>query len=134
MANNMDIHVCNIMIPGTLASDIAYPLFHVPAKGGAITLLEAQYTVGTEMFAGSVNLYYGSLSADGGTCVPEVCVATAIGTGGGTFPPLSPKTLDLQLTPCVIPADNWLSVIVGTAPDEAQQYVTLAYVLGRQAS
>ena len=134
MANNMDVHVANIMIPGTLASDIAYPLLHVPANGGAITLLEAQYTVGTAMLAGSVNLYYGTLSAAGGTCVPDVCVATSIGTGGGTFPPLSPVTLNLGLVPCVIPANNWLSVIVGTAPDAAQQFVTLAYVLGRQAS
>ena len=132
MAESFDVQVLNIMVPGTTAADIVYPLIHIPACGGAITLLEAQVTCGTPSNLGSADLWYGTLNAANGTIVPEVCVATGIGTGGGTFPALAPFSLGLQLSPSVIPANKWLGIIIGTAADAGQQWVTIAYVNGRQ--
>jgi hypothetical protein len=134
MAEVFDVKVSNIMVPGTSAADLCYPLFHVPASGGAITILEAQVTCATASNLGSADLWYGTLDGADGTIVPAVALATSVGTGGGTFPALAPFGLTKVLTPCVVPANKWVGIIIGTAADAGQNWVTIAYVNGRQVA
>jgi hypothetical protein len=133
MSESFDVHVCNIMIPGTLGDGDPTPLFHVPASAGAITILECQYTVATaDLIAGTCILGYGTQVATNGSVAVLGTLGTSFGTGGGTFPALSPISLTLTASPCVVPANNWVTFAVGTLPDAGQSWVTMAYVLGRQ--
>jgi len=132
MANSFDVQVANIMLAGTLGDGDPSPLIHFPASGGAVTILEVQYTVATaDLIAGTCILGYGTPVATNGSILPLATLGTSFGTGGGTFPALSPVTVDLTTLPCVVPAGNWLTFAVGTLPDACQSWVTLAWVAGR---
>lgn len=131
MANAFDIKTVNVTLTGTLADAIPYPLFHVPAKGGGITVLEAQYCSGTEMVVGTLFLGYGSLNATNGTPVTEATIGTSFGTGGGTFPAMCLVSLDLTAAPCHIPANKWVFLQAGTMAAAGQQQVHIAFVNGK---
>jgi hypothetical protein len=107
---------------------------HFPASGGAVTLLEAWITCPVAMATcGSLNLFYGTLNAAGGTVVPIATIGTAIGT---TSAGLAEEAITLTAVPCVIPADRWLAINASTAFGTGVCYtsVQFAWVSGRQVS
>jgi hypothetical protein len=133
MANAFDVRVATVPVVGTPAAAEGYPLFHVSAAGGAITILEAfQTCVVACSTLGSLNLFYGTLSAAGGTIVPEATIGTSIGTCDA----LSLAAIDLVASPCVVPANKWIGINAETAfgTGKCPSIFTMAYVRGRQVS
>ena len=129
MSDTFEVQHVTVTLPGTLADGIPFPLFHVPASQGAITVLEWQYSVATIMVAGTAVLMYGTLSAAEGTVVPVATVGTSFGTGGGTFPALC--LCEGSVDAPVIPADNWVAFRIGTQAAAGQNKVYISYVQGR---
>jgi len=131
MSDNFDVQTVHVLLPGTLGDGVPAPLFHNPANAGAITILEAQFTVGSIVEAGTAFLYYGTLSGAGGTVEMDVTLGTSFGTGGGTFVAVAPVSLDLVTSPCIVPADKWLSFAVGTLGDQNYGVVNVTYTRGK---
>jgi hypothetical protein len=129
MAESFDVKSISIALPGTgNIAATAIPLVHFPAGGGAVTILEAQFHAATAMTHGTVNLFYGTPVAANGTIVPVATIGTAVGTSGA----LSPVSITLTATPCIVPADRWLCIRVQTnVAAAAQSRVNLCYVTGR---
>jgi hypothetical protein len=131
MAESFDVKSISIALPGTgNIAATAIPLVHFPASGGAVTILEAQISAATAMTHGTVNLFYGTPVAADGTIVP--IAGGTIGTAVGTTGALSPVSITLTATPCIVPANRWLCVRVQTnVAAAAQSRVNICYVTGR---
>jgi len=129
MAESFDVKTLSIALPGTgNIAGTGIPLVHFPASAGAVTILEAHLSAATAMTHGTTWLYYGTPVAANGTIVPVATIGTAIGTVGA----LSPVTITLTASPCVVPADRWLCIRVQTnVAAAAQSKVNICYVLGR---
>jgi len=129
MAESFDVKTISIALPGTgNKGATAIPMIHFPAAGGAVTILEAYVTAATAFTHGSINLFYGTPSAAGGTIIPVATIGTAVGTVGAN----SLVALTLNVSPCVVPADNWLCIRALTeVAAAAQSSVKLCYVTGR---
>lgn len=132
MAEVFDVNYVSCTPSGTIAANIPSPLFHVPAKGGCITVLEAFYVSGTVSITGTVRLIYGTLNTTNGTVVPAATIGTSFGTGGGTFPAMKHVALSLTADPCIVPAGNWVALqCSGTLAKGNQQNVFISYVTGK---
>lgn len=130
MSGAFEVHSVSFTLPGTLADGIPFPLFKVPASGGAITILEATYCVATAIVAGTANLIHGTLvGGSNGTVVPVATIGTSFGTGGGTYPALTP--VSLSINSAVVPAGSWVAFRIGTMAAAGQNSVNVAYVQGR---
>jgi len=129
MSEAFEVHSVCVTLPGTLADGIPTPMFHVPAKQGAITVLEWQVSIATAMVAGTGVLMYGTLSAANGTIVPVATIGTTFGTGGGTFPAMC--LVEGAVDSAVVPANNWIGFRIGTMAAAGQNKVYVTYVQGR---
>ena len=129
MSENFDVKSIMIPILGTPGADVGYPLIHFPAKGGAVTILEAFFSCATAETHSTINLFYGTLLAAGGTLVPVATIGTAIGTCGA----ISEVAITLTASPCVVPANNWLGINAHTTWGLVanQSSVHIVYVTGR---
>jgi hypothetical protein len=122
MASQFDVHIvsCNI---GALTNDFR-PLFKVPAGGGGITILDANYvteTAGTSTLQ-LVDLGTAGTSITGGTLFTGGSVVATAGI------PLAMSVDDGAF----IAGGNWIGVKeANTGTTGAITIVSLAYVMGK---
>jgi hypothetical protein len=128
MAESFDVKNITVPVLGTPGANIAYPLFHVPSAGGAITITEAFFSCATAESHGTMNLLYGTLNAAGGTLGTIGTIGTAAGTCGARG-----IVAMILKSPCVVPANSWVGISAQTTWGlvDNQSTVHICYVTGR---
>ncbi len=125
MANQFDVHVVTAHL-GEYKGATELPLVYVPAKGGGITILDAQL-VGTA--AGTV---IGGLlvkMTDAGT----PAISGTIGAFAGTVVTAAGVPAELTIATAFVDDGNWIGFdqTSGTVP--AGTFINIAYVTGKAA-
>lgn len=125
MANQFDVHVVTAHL-GEYKGSTELPLVYVPAKGGGITILDAQL-VGTA--AGTV---IGGLlvkMTDAGT----PAISGTIGAFAGTVVTAAGIPAELTIANAFVDDGNWIGFdqTSGTVP--AGTFINIAYVTGKAA-
>ena len=125
MANQFDVHVVTAHL-GEYKGSTELPLVYVPAKGGGITILDAQL-VGTA--AGTV---IGGLlvkMTDAGT----PAISGTIGAFAGTVVTAAGVPAELTIANAFVDDGNWIGFdqTSGTVP--AGTFINIAYVTGKAA-
>lgn len=125
MANQMDVHIVTAHL-GEYKGSTELPLVYVPAKGGGITILDAQL-VGTA--AGTV---IGGLlvkMTDAGT----PAISGTIGAFAGTVVTAAGVPAELTIANAFVDDGNWIGFdqTSGTVP--AGTFINIAYVTGKAA-
>jgi hypothetical protein len=125
MANQFDVHVVTAHL-GEYKGATELPLVYVPAKGGGITILDAQL-VGTA--AGTVIGGQLVKMTDAGT----PAISGTIGAFAGTVVTAAGVPAELTIATAFVDDGNWIGFdqTSGTVP--AGTFINIAYVTGKAA-
>lgn len=125
MANQMDVHIVSAPL-GAFNGATELPLVYIPAKGGGITILDAQL-VGTA--AGTVIGGQLVTMTDAGT----PAIAGTIGAFAGTVVAAAGVPAELTISTAFVDDGQWIGFDQTSGTVAAGAFINIAYVTGKAA-
>lgn len=125
MANQFDVHIVSAPL-GAFNGATELPLVYIPAKGGGITILDAQL-VGTA--AGTVIGGQLVTMTDAGT----PAIAGTIGAFAGTVVAAAGVPAELTIATAFVDDGQWIGFDQTSGTVAAGAFINIAYVTGKAA-
>ncbi len=125
MANQMDVHIVSAPL-GAFNGATELPLVYIPAKGGGITILDAQL-VGTA--AGTVIGGQLVTMTDAGT----PAINGTIGAFAGTVVAAAGVPAELTIATAFVDDGQWIGFDQTSGTVAAGAFINIAYVTGKAA-
>lgn len=125
MANQMDVHIVSAPL-GAFNGATELPLVYIPAKGGGITILDAQL-VGTA--AGTVIGGQLVTMTDAGT----PAISGTIGAFAGTVVAAAGVPAELTISTAFVDDGQWIGFDQTSGTVAAGAFINIAYVTGKAA-
>lgn len=125
MANQMDVHIVSAPL-GAFNGATELPLVYIPAKGGGVTILDAQL-VGTA--AGTVIGGKLVTMTDAGT----PAISGTIGAFAGTVVAAAGVPAELTIATAFIDDGQWIGFDQTSGTVAAGAFINIAYVTGKAA-
>jgi len=125
MANQMDVHIVSAPL-GAFNGATELPLVYIPAKGGGITILDAQL-VGTA--AGTVIGGQLVTMTDAGT----PAIAGTIGAFASTVVAAAGVPAELTIATAFVDDGQWIGFDQTSGTVAAGAFINIAYVTGKAA-